>query len=96
MGCMIFPRKVRTVAAVVVLLVVVAASAPAQRKPKDAMSGYDRSARGTLVHPAIVYVAGDDNAQHVAEVAPGHEVVVSGGNIEAELKERLMAELVSA
>jgi len=28
------------------------------------------------VHPAIVYVAEDDTAQHIAEVLPGHEVVV--------------------
>jgi hypothetical protein len=49
--------------------------ARAQKRPKDG-SGYDRSARGTMLHPAIVYVAGDDNAQHVAQVDPGHEVVV--------------------
>lgn len=47
-----------------------------QKKPKDSLSGYDRSARATLVHPAIVYVSPNDDAQHVAEVAPGHEVVV--------------------
>jgi len=61
------------------LLIAVAASgaaALAQKNPKDTRSGYDRSARATLVHPAIVYVAADDNAQHVAEVLPGHEVVV--------------------
>ena len=64
----------------IALLLLVASVACAQKKPKDTMSGYDRSARGTLVHPAIVYVAGDDNAQHVAEVAPGHEVVVMERN----------------
>jgi len=48
----------------------------AQKKPKDAMSGYDRSAKATLVHPAIVYATADDNAGHVAQVDPGHEVVV--------------------
>ena len=48
----------------------------AQKKPKDTLSGYDRASRATLVHPAIVYVAADDNAQHIAEVLPGHEVVV--------------------
>jgi outer membrane protein assembly factor BamD (BamD/ComL family) len=48
----------------------------AQKKSKDAMSGYDRSARATLVHPAIVYITADDNAGHIAEVGPGHEVVV--------------------
>jgi outer membrane protein assembly factor BamD (BamD/ComL family) len=60
----------------IALLLLVASTSCAQKNPKDTMSGYDRSARGTVVHPAIVYVAGDDNAQHVAEVAPGHEVVV--------------------
>jgi hypothetical protein len=64
----------------VVLHVGLGSIAQAQKKPKDAISGYDRAARGTLVHPAIVYVAADDNAQHVAEVAPGHEVVVMERN----------------
>jgi len=52
------------------------AAANAQKKPQDNLSGYDQSARATLVHPAIVYVAADDDAQHIAEVLPGHEVVV--------------------
>ena len=43
------------------------AVAMAQKKPKDNISGYDRAARATLVHPAIVYVSPDDNAQHIAE-----------------------------
>ena len=51
-------------------------AANAQKNPKDTRSGYDRSARATLVHQAIVYVAADDNAQHISEVLPGHEVVV--------------------
>jgi outer membrane protein assembly factor BamD (BamD/ComL family) len=76
---MMSPFQMRSVIAVALLAAVVS-TAQAQKKPKDAMSGYDRSARGTLVHPAIVYVAGDDNAQHVAEVAPGHEVVVMERN----------------
>ena len=53
-----------------------ASTAHAQKKPKDNQSGYDRAARATLVHPAIVYVSPDDNASHVSEVLPGHEVVV--------------------
>ncbi len=48
----------------------------AQKKPKDNLSGYDRSARATVVHNALVYVAADDTSQKVAEVTPGHEVVV--------------------
>jgi len=48
----------------------------AQKKSKDNLSGYDRSARATLVHDALVYVGPDDNSTKVAEVTPGHEVVV--------------------
>jgi outer membrane protein assembly factor BamD (BamD/ComL family) len=48
----------------------------AQKQPKDNRSGYDKSARATLVHDALVYVAADDTSQKVAEVTPGHEVVV--------------------
>ena len=54
----------------------------AQKKPKDNLSGYDKSARATILHDAIVYVAADDSAQKIAEVTPGHEVVItdhSGG-----------------
>jgi outer membrane protein assembly factor BamD (BamD/ComL family) len=66
--------RVRIAAVAVVMLA--AMPGLAQKKPKDALSGYDRSARATLVHPAIVYVTADDNAGHIAEVDPGHEVVV--------------------
>ena len=48
----------------------------AQKKGKGALSGYDRSARATVLHAAIVYVAPDDTSQKVAEVTPGHELVV--------------------
>ena len=64
------------ISAVVVLLLLAASAAYAQKKPKDKMAGYDRAARATLVHPAIVYVSADNDAQHIAEVGPGHEVVV--------------------
>lgn len=46
------------------------------QKKKDQRSGYDKSARATLLHPAIVYVGPDDTSQKVAEVTPGHEVVI--------------------
>jgi hypothetical protein len=59
-----------------VLVVVVVSTAHAQKKSKDKMAGYDRAARATLVHPAIVYTMAEDNAQHIAQVDPGHEVVV--------------------
>jgi TolA-binding protein len=64
------------ISGIVLVLLVASCGLNAQKKPKDNLSGYDRSARATLVHPAIVYVAADDNAQHIAEVTPGHEVVV--------------------
>jgi outer membrane protein assembly factor BamD (BamD/ComL family) len=60
--------------------VLVCGTVYAQKKPKDAMSGYDRSARATVVHPAIVYTTADDNAAHIAQVDPGHEVVVMEHN----------------
>jgi outer membrane protein assembly factor BamD (BamD/ComL family) len=60
----------------VVVLLLAASAAYAQKKPKDKMAGYDRAARATLVHPAIVYVSADNDAQHIAEVGPGHEVLV--------------------
>jgi outer membrane protein assembly factor BamD (BamD/ComL family) len=60
----------------VVLVAAAAATAQAQKKSKDQMAGYDRAARATMVHPAIVYTTADDNAPHIAQVDPGHEVVV--------------------
>jgi hypothetical protein len=48
----------------------------AQKKPKNNLSGYDRSARATVLHDALVYVGPDTSSQKVAEVTPGHEVVV--------------------
>jgi outer membrane protein assembly factor BamD (BamD/ComL family) len=51
-------------------------AAHAQRKTKDQMAGYDRAARATLVHPAIVYTTASDDSQHIGQVDPGHEVVV--------------------
>lgn len=61
-------------------LVLASSTASAQKKKNDSLSGYDRSARAALVHTAIVYVAPQDDAQHVAEVGPGHEVVVMERN----------------
>lgn len=48
----------------------------AQKKGKDNLSGYDRSARATVLHEAVVYVAPDDTSQKVALVTPGHELIV--------------------
>ena len=70
--------EIRVVAALVAALV--CGTACAQKKPKNNLSGYDRSVRATVVHPAIVYAAAEDNAAHVTEVEPGHEVVVTEHN----------------
>ncbi len=60
-----------------VLIATVPFSLAAQKKGRnDALSGYDRSARATVVHDTIVYVGPDDASQKVAEVLPGHELVV--------------------
>ena len=63
------------------LLVLLAASlAHAQisaPSPDDARkSGYEKSARATVIHSANVYVAADDTSQRIAVVNPGHEVVM--------------------
>ena len=70
----------RMLVGVTVLALLTALGGVAQKKPKSPLSGYDRSARATMVHPTIVYVTADDNASHIAEVAPGHEVVVMERN----------------
>jgi outer membrane protein assembly factor BamD (BamD/ComL family) len=69
--------KVRVAALVAVL---VCGTACAQKKPKNNQSGYDRAAKATVVHPAIVYAAAEDNAAHVTDVEPGHEVVITERN----------------
>ncbi len=52
----------------------------AQKKSKDALSGYDRSARATVLHTANVYVQADGSSPPIATVTPGHEVVVTAHN----------------
>jgi hypothetical protein len=59
------------------LIACLPASAQKPKKDKkDNSSGYDRSARATVLHDAIVYVAADPESQHISLVTPGHEVVV--------------------
>ncbi len=43
---------------------------------KKDQAGYDRAARATVLHEAVVYVAADPESQKVSLVTPGHEVVV--------------------
>jgi hypothetical protein len=45
------------------------------QKSKD-KPGYDRAARATVLHDAVVYVAADPDSQKVSLVTPGHEVVI--------------------
>jgi hypothetical protein len=45
------------------------------QKPKNS-AGYDRAARATVLHDAVVYIAADPDSQKVSLVTPGHEVVV--------------------
>ena len=48
----------------------------AQKKTKDTRSGYDRSAKATILHDAVVYVAPDATGQKLTEILPGHEMVI--------------------
>lgn len=67
-----FQQRLAVVVSAALLLTTGIASG---QKSKD-KSGYDRSARATVVHEANVYVTADANAQKVSVVTPGHEVVV--------------------
>ncbi len=58
------------------LVFLVATGAAIAQKSKDNASGYDRSARATVLHEANVYVTADAGAQKISVVTPGHEVVV--------------------
>ena len=64
------------ITALVVGLLALTLPCPAQKQKQDKTSGYDRAARATLLHEAIVYVAADASTQRVSIVTPGHEVVV--------------------
>lgn len=72
--------RIRILQAGFVALTLACGVTHAQKRQAAQLSGYDQSARATLVHPAIVYVSADDNATHVSEVLPGHEVVVMERN----------------
>jgi hypothetical protein len=64
-------------AQVILLALLPATILSAQKQKKDNQSGYDRSAKAVLLHPANVYVAPDDSSQRSAVVNPGHEVVIA-------------------
>jgi hypothetical protein len=60
------------------LLLLLATPLAAQLPHKK--SGYDLSARATILHDTIVYVTPDDAGQKVDEVTLGHEVIVTDRN----------------
>jgi len=73
-------RSLAIAALLLLVLPVCAQKPPAQKKTKDNLSGYDKSARATVAHDTLVYVDPDDTSQKVAEVTPGHEFVVIAHN----------------
>jgi hypothetical protein len=68
-------RNVRLQCSVLVLILLLESSPLWGQKQKNA-AGYDRAARATVLHDAIVYIAADPDSQKVSLVTPGHEVVV--------------------
>ena len=62
-------------AAIAAILLLTPALCHAQKNNKG-KAGYDRAARATLLHTANVYTAADASNTPIAEVTPGHEVVV--------------------
>ncbi len=70
--------RFRTLAAISAVSVVafLPSLALAQKGKKDARSGYDRSARATVLHTANVYATADTGAPPITSVTEGHEIVV--------------------
>jgi hypothetical protein len=56
--------------------VLMSAAALGQSKAQRQAENYDRAARATVLHDAVVYVAADADSQRVSLVTPGHEVVI--------------------
>jgi hypothetical protein len=56
-------------------LVLLLAGSIVWAQKKDKMQ-YDRAARATVLHEAVVYIAADPGSQKVSLVTPGHEVVI--------------------
>jgi hypothetical protein len=67
-------------AAAVFLLLPTSLLAQKGKKNQDDRSGYDRSARATVLHVANVYVMADSSNPPITTVTPGHEVVVTAHN----------------
>ena len=64
------------IALTVALLLPTLLLAQKPKKTKDNMSGYDRSAKATVLHTANVYATPDTSAPPLITVTPGHEIVV--------------------
>lgn len=54
--------------------------AQGRSKGKDSLSGYERSARATVLHVANVYASADASTPPLSTVTPGHEIVVTAHN----------------
>jgi hypothetical protein len=61
---------------VAVAMLSATAAVSGQTKSQKQAQNYDRAARATVLHDAIVYVASDADSQKISLVTPGHEVVV--------------------
>ena len=59
-----------------VLVCVICVTSSLGLAQKRTKAGYDLAARATVVHPTLVYLAPDDTSGKLAEVLPGHELVV--------------------
>jgi hypothetical protein len=58
------------------ILVATSFVASGQTRAQKRAQEYDKAARATVLHDAIVYVAADADSQKLSLVTPGHEVVV--------------------
>jgi len=61
---------------VAVAMLPATAAVAGQTKSQKQAQNYDKAARATLLHDAVVYVASDADSQKISLVTPGHEVVI--------------------
>jgi len=65
-----------SVMGVAVAMLPMTAVVAGQTKAQKQAQNYDRTARATVLHDAIVYVASDADSQKISLVTPGHEVAI--------------------
>jgi hypothetical protein len=70
--------RTATIAAIILLPTLLFAQKP--KKNQDNRSGYDRSARATVLHTANVYATPDTGNPPLVTVTAGHEIVVTEHN----------------